>query len=174
MTDAPWINPQDLGRRLILIVIRPARRYTVALIVKLGERNGTKSLTVTVSPSSLRESSATGRHQKPTNLSGYGVFQGMTYFNISSQTRRQLRTRPSFTHVVSVPRQKLMLSDLLKFQKSKTKLDRAHPTHTPIQISSFLETHTDMDRTLNHNNQQLLAMYTDRHMVYYSKILALV
>ena len=60
---------------------------------------------------------------------------------------------------------------LKQFQKSKKKLDRAHPTHPPPSKLFFGNPSLTWTEPSNHNNQQLLAMYTDRiHMVYYSKI----
>ena len=43
-----------------------------------------------------------------------------------------------------------------KFNKTKNKLGRAHP---PTHIKKKLEPITDLDRTLNHNDYQLLLTY---------------
>ena len=58
---------------------------------------------------------------------------------------------------------------LKKFRKSKQKLDRAHPTHPPpIQTCFFGNPSLTWTEHSNYNNQQLLALYTDKiHNVYW-------
>ena len=51
------------------------------------------------------------------------------------------------------------IAKLNKFQKSKKKLDRAHPTHPPPSKLFFGNRSLTWTQHSNHNNQQLLAMY---------------
>ena len=69
----------------------------------------------------------------------------------------------------------LGLCNVKTIPQIKKNLDRAHPTHPPTHPppSTLFFPNPSLTWTehSNHNNQQLLAMYSDRiHMVYYSKI----
>ena len=73
----------------------------------------------------------------------------------------------------------ILLRGFAKLNKFQKNLDRAHPNHRcesqpPTHIQTFFFGNPSLpwtlDRTLKSNNQQLLAMYVQTCMVYYSKI----